>query len=211
MLFDLRDVSLSRAGRRVLDGLTATIPEGISALVGPSGSGKSTVLRLLDRLADPDAGTVLYRGADVRDRDPLAHRREVGLVPQLPALLPGTVAENVAFAAGIAGTDPDLEGVLRAAGLAPDFADRPAGELSVGEKQRAMLARALAGEPRVLLLDEPTAALDASARDVVEEAIAGLSLARATSIVLVTHDPAQAERLAETVLRIEDGRAVAGP
>ena len=105
VLFELDQVRLSRAGRQVLDGFTAGVPDRVSALVGPSGSGKSTVLRLLDRLADPDSGTVRYRGDDVRELDALELRREVCLVPQLPALLEGTVADNVRFAAELAGRE----------------------------------------------------------------------------------------------------------
>ncbi len=208
MLFELDAVVLSRAGRRVLDGFDARIPAGVSALVGPSGSGKSTVLRLLDRLADPDSGTVRYDGGDVRGRDPLALRREVCLVPQLPALLPGTVADNIAFAARLAGTTPDAEALLTHAGLDGSFAEREVTRLSVGEQQRAMLARALALEPRVLLLDEPTSSLDEASRDAIELTIARLAGELGVSIVLVTHDVAQAGRLAEWIIRIEAGRAV---
>ena len=206
MLFELDAVSLSRAGRKVLDGLSAGIPEGVSALVGPSGSGKSTVLRLLDRLADPDEGTVRYRGRDVRELDPLALRREVCLVPQLPALLPGTVAANVVFAAELAGREPEVERLLEQAGLDPSFAHRDVGGLSVGEQQRAMLARTLALEPRVLLLDEPTSALDGEARAAVEATIERLRGELDASIVIVTHDEAQAERLAGSILRLGSGR-----
>jgi putative ABC transport system ATP-binding protein len=206
VLFELEDVSLSRAGRKVVDGLSAAIPEGVSALVGPSGAGKSTVLRLLDRLADPDEGTVRYRGRDVRELDPLALRREVCLVPQLPALLPGTVAANVAFAAELAGRDPEVERLLERAGLDASFAHRDVNALSVGEQQRAMLARTLALDPRVLLLDEPTSALDGEARAAVEATIGRLRGELDASIVIVTHDEAQAERLAGSILRLSAGR-----
>jgi putative ABC transport system ATP-binding protein len=209
VLFELDDVRLARGGRQVLDGFSAEIPEGVTALVGPSGSGKSTVLRLLDRLSDPDSGTVRYRGTDVRELDPLELRREVALVPQLPALLPGTVAENVAFAADLAGREPDLGEALSRAGLTEEFADRDVSKLSVGERQRAMLARALAQHPRVLLLDEPTSALDPEARGAVEATIAGLESELDASIVIVTHDHEQARRLASSAVGVEAGRAVA--
>src|SRR3954465_16434 len=84
VLFSVRDVSVTRGGRPVLTGLTLELAEGATAVVGPSGCGKSTLLRLLNRLADPDAGEVAFRGRDVRSLDPLALRREVALVPQLP-------------------------------------------------------------------------------------------------------------------------------
>ena len=183
--------------------MSLAIPSGSTALVGPSGSGKSTLLRLLNRLADPDEGSVRFHGTDVRELDPLELRRRVGLVPQLPAPVAGTVADNVCFGPRLHGEQVDPEPPLRLAGLDPSFADRDASRLSVGEQQRVMLARALALEPEVLLLDEPTAALDEDAKQAVEETLAGLP---AVSLVLVTHERAQAERLADRVIRLEGGR-----
>ncbi len=212
MLFELRDVSLSRGGRRVLDSVSAGLPEGATAIIGPSGSGKSTLLRLLNRLADPDTGTVSYRGRPLAEYDPLELRREVSLVPQLPALLEGTVESNLRFAADLAGRSLDTERCLRLAGLDPGFAERDVSKLSVGEQQRAMLARALTQEPGVLLLDEPTSALDHAARDAVEATLAELRHHLDISLVVVSHDPEQARRLSDWVVRLEEGRVVdAGP
>ncbi len=212
MLFELRDVSLSRGGRRVLDSVSAGLPEGATAIVGPSGSGKSTLLRLLNRLADPDTGMVSYRGRPLAEYDPLELRREVSLVPQLPALLEGTVESNLRFAADLAGRSLDTERCLRLAGLDPGFAERDVSKLSVGEQQRAMLARALTQEPGVLLLDEPTSALDHAARDAVEATLAELRHHLDISLVVVSHDPEQARRLSDWVVRLEEGRVVdAGP
>jgi putative ABC transport system ATP-binding protein len=212
MLFELESVELERAGKPVLRGVDARLPEGASCIAGPSGCGKSTLLRLLNRLSDADEGRVLYRGSDVCERDPLELRREVMLVPQLPALVGGTVAENVRFAAGLAGTDPAVEHLLDLAGLDASFAERDAAKLSVGEQQRAMLARALAAEPSVLLLDEPTSALDEAARAAVERTLRDLRERLDISIVLVTHDLEQARRMAEWVVRLDAGRTIAqGP
>jgi putative ABC transport system ATP-binding protein len=212
VLFELRDVGLTRGARAVLDGVGAEIPAGAAAIVGPSGSGKSTLLRLLNRLADPDRGEILYRERPLAAYDPLALRREVALVPQLPALLEGTVESNLRYAAGLAGRELDARECLRLAGLGPDFAGREVSKLSVGEQQRAMLARALAQRPRVLLLDEPTSALDHAARDAIEAALAELRRELEVSIVLVSHDPEQARRLSDWVVRLEGGRVVgAGP
>jgi ABC-type methionine transport system ATPase subunit len=212
MLFELEEVTYSRAGEVVLSDVSAQLPVGASCVAGPSGSGKSTLLRLLNRLADPDSGTVLYEGEDVRERDPLALRREVSLVPQLPALLEGTVHDNIAYGPRLAGHSFDARSCLELAGLDPDFESREAAKLSVGEQQRVMLARALALDPRVLLLDEPTSALDEKARDAVEETLRGLRARTSISLVLVTHDPEQARRLADYVVRIEAGRVIAqGP
>ncbi|MGH2992849.1 MAG: ATP-binding cassette domain-containing protein, partial [Solirubrobacterales bacterium] len=117
MLFELDHVTMSRDGREVLRDLSASLPEGASCVAGPSGCGKSTLLRLLNRLADPQHGTVTYRGRDVREVEVLELRREVCLVPQLPALLDGTVADNVRYAAGLWDRDPDVERLLDLSGL----------------------------------------------------------------------------------------------
>lgn len=186
--------------------MSLAIPSGSTALLGPSGSGKSTLLRLLNRLADPDQGTVRFHGTDVRELDPLELRRRVGLVPQLPAPVAGTVADNVCFGPRLHGEQVDPEQALRLAGLDPSFAERDASRLSVGEQQRVMLARALALEPEVLLLDEPTAALDEDTKEAVEATLASLP---AVSLVLVTHERAQAERLADRIIRLEGGRVTA--
>src|SRR3954454_9827592 len=108
-LFELEHVHLTRGGEVILPDLTMSLPPGASCVAGPSGSGKSTLLRLLNRLVDPDRGVVRYRGADVRERDPLELRREVCLVPQLPALLPGSCAENVRYGTGLAGRGADVD------------------------------------------------------------------------------------------------------
>ena len=179
-----------------------SIPKGRTALLGPSGAGKSTLLRLLNRLAEPDQGTVRYHGTDVRELDPLELRRRVGLVPQLPAPVPGTVRDNVLFGPRLEGREVDPVRPLELAGLERSFLDRDASRLSVGEQQRVMLARALALEPEVLLLDEPTASLDAAATEAVESALRNL---RDVSLVLVTHDAQQAERLTDRTLRLREG------
>jgi putative ABC transport system ATP-binding protein len=209
VLFELRDVCLARSGRPVLESFSAELPEGATAIVGPSGSGKSTLLRLLNRLADPDRGAISYRGDPIDARDPLSLRREVSLVPQLPALLEGTVESNLRYAARLAGERLDTARCLRLAGLDPEFADRDVTRLSVGEQQRAMLARSLAQRPKVLLLDEPTAALDHDARDAIEATLTGLRRELGISLVLVTHDPEQARRMSDRVVRIANGRVAA--
>jgi putative ABC transport system ATP-binding protein len=203
VLFELREVGLDRGGRAVLDSFGAAIPEGATAIVGPSGAGKSTLLRLLNRLADPDRGEISYRGRPLADYEPLALRREVSLVPQLPALLEGTVESNLRYAAELAGEPLEVEETLARAGLDPSFAGRDVAKLSVGEQQRAMLARALAQRPAVLLLDEPTSALDHAARDAVEATLARLRRESDLSLVLVSHDPEQARRLGDRVVELE--------
>jgi putative ABC transport system ATP-binding protein len=212
VLFELSEVSLTRGDRRVLDSVSAAIPAGATAIVGPSGAGKSTLLRLLNRLVDPDSGTIAYRDRPLGEYEPLALRREVSLVPQLPALLEGTVESNLRYAADLAGKELDGSRCLGLAGLDPEFVGRDVAKLSVGEQQRAMLARALAQEPAVLLLDEPTSALDHVARDAIEATLAELRRELEISVVLVSHDPEQARRLSDWVVRLEGGRTIeAGP
>ena len=205
-LFELEGVCASRGGRPVLRHVDVAIAPGATALLGPSGSGKSTLLRLLNRLADPDLGRVSFRGRDVRALDVLALRRTACLVPQLPALLPGTVADNVSYGPALCGRRADVPRALALAGLDEAYAPRVATDLSVGEQQRVMLARALALEPEVLLLDEPTSALDEVAREGVERTLRELARGAGRSMVVATHDSAQAERLGSRVLRVRDGR-----
>jgi putative ABC transport system ATP-binding protein len=211
VLFELEDVTATRAGRVVFEDLRADLAEGATGIVGPSGVGKSTLLRLLNRLADPTAGTIRYRGRDLREYDVLKLRREVGLVPQLPALLEGTVADNVLYGPRLAKQDADVAGNLRLAGLDPAFEPRRADALSVGEQQRVMLARTLALQPSVLLLDEPTSALDDTTKAAIEGTLRDLRERLGLSFVLVTHDLDQAARLADRVLVLESGALSEAP
>lgn len=190
----------------ILEDADAEIAEGATAIVGPSGAGKSSFLRLFNRLADPDRGTVRFRGEPLADLNVLALRRRVGLVPQVAALLEGSVASNLSYARDLGErrsqrSDAELLGL---AGLVGSFAERDSQKLSVGEQQRVMLARALATDPEVLLLDEPTSALDAAATEAVEAALGRLRDEAGVSIVIVTHDAAQAKRLAGKTLRLAD-------
>jgi putative ABC transport system ATP-binding protein len=191
----------------VLHDVDVTIRDGATALLGPSGSGKSSLLRLLNRLSDPDSGTIEFEGDDVRALDVLDLRRRAVLVPQLPAPLPGTVADNVGYGPSLCDRGTDVESCLTRAGLDATYAERDAADLSVGEQQRVMLARALALDPEVLLLDEPTSALDEAARDGVERTLADLARG-GVAMVLVTHDRAQAERIASEVIELREGRVL---
>jgi putative ABC transport system ATP-binding protein len=205
-LFGLEAVTLRRGGRTVLDRLDAELTEGVTCIFGPSGAGKSTILRLLGRLTDPDEGVVRYRTIDVRQFDPVALRRAVVLVPQLPALVAPTVEGNILYGPGLRGVDVDVRRTLRLANLDGGYARREAASLSVGEQQRVMLARALALDPAVLLLVEPTSAVDPASRRAVEETLAHLRDELDISLVLVTHDRDQAERLADSFVELDAGR-----
>ena len=164
--------------------------------MGASGAGKSTLLRCLNRLADPDAGTVTLDGRDIREIDPPALRRRVALVAQAPVMLPGTVADNLAY--GLPALD-DPAPALAAAGLDATFLPRTAGALSGGERARVALARALTRAPDAILLDEPTAALDEDTARTIADTI--VALARRDLIVIVaTHDHVLADAVADATL-----------
>ena len=193
---------------RALREVDADLPAGSSCIWGPSGSGKSTLLRLLNRLADPEQGSVLFEDRDVRELDPLELRRRAVLVQQLPTPIPGTVAENVAYGAQLLHRQVEVEALLEHVALPAGFRNREASSLSVGEQQRVMLARALALEPEVLLLDEPTSALDERARDQVETTLKHLRRDLGVSLVLVTHDRSQADRLADRFVELDGGRVL---
>jgi putative ABC transport system ATP-binding protein len=205
-LFELDSVTAQRGDRVVLRDVSVEIGKGATAIVGPSGSGKSTLLRLLNRLADPVAGAVRFGGRDVREMDVLGLRRDVVLVPQVPAPLPGTVAMNVAYGPSLRGDTTDVDRWLDLAGLDASYGPRDAGRLSVGEQQRVMLARALALEPDALLLDEPTASLDEAARTGVELTLVELHARLGVALVLVTHDRGQAARMTQRTIELRDGR-----
>jgi ABC-type multidrug transport system fused ATPase/permease subunit len=184
---EARSLHLARGGREVLRGVSLEVPAGlVTALIAPSGAGKSTLLRCMNRLVAPDSGEVLLDGQDIRDLEPRALRRRVGLVAQAPVMLPGTVRENVLYAIEEP-TEDRAVAALRAAGLAAGFADRPARELSGGEAARVALARALARDPEVLLLDEPTAALDHDTAAHVGATLRELA-AGGLAVCLATHD-----------------------
>ena len=205
-------MALRRGGALVLDDVDVDIPNGATCIWGRSGSGKSTLLRLLNRLADPTQGRVLLRGLDLRELDPLALRRRVALVSQLPSLVGSTVAANVELGPRLGGrrAPVDVAALLERVDLDPELAGRDAARLSVGQQQRVVLARALALEPEVFLLDEPTSALDARARAAVEATILDICSSTGVSVVLVTHDRSQAARIADWLLELDGGRVVGG-
>jgi putative ABC transport system ATP-binding protein len=179
------------------------------AVVGPSGSGKSSFLRLLNRLDEPTSGTVYPEGEDYR-KTPRELRRKVGMVTQQPSLFPGTVAENVRFGPQQRGEtlpSDDAERVLAEVGL-PGFGARNVANLSGGEAQRVSLARALANSPRILLLDEPTSALDQDSKLTIESLITRIMHQNQLTCIMVTHDLAQAARMADRVIILQSGRVL---
>ena len=205
-VFDFVDVVVERNGVRALDGFTVGIPgRGITALFGPSGSGKSTALRLCNRLEVPTSGQVMFCGEDIAGLDPLSLRRQVGMCFQRPTPFPGTVADNLRAADPDASEDRMRDTLARVA-LTGTWLTRDATALSGGEAQRVCLARTLMAQPRVLLLDEPTSAVDAAAARVIEGAVRTMADDSGIAVLWVSHDLAQVERLADRVFTIERGR-----
>ena len=181
------------------------------ALIGESGSGKTTLLRCFNRLTDPDEGRVLVDGADVATVNPFELRRRTGYVPQDGGLLPHwRVRRNVALVPwlrGEDGADGAAERALRLVGLEPErFGSRWPGELSGGQRQRVAVARALAARPGVVLLDEPFGSLDAITRADLQATFLTLRRELALTVVLVTHDLAEAFLLADRVGVLRSGR-----
>ena len=182
----------------------------VLAIVGPSGSGKSSLLRLLNRLDEATSGTLYVEGIDYRQIPPRELRRKLGMVNQRPYLFPGTVEENLQFGPRQRGeslSHESIEQLLVRVGL-KGYSSRNVANLSGGEAQRVSVARTLANSPLVLLLDEPTSALDEASKLEVESAIQNVVHDRGLTCVLVTHDTAQAARLAERALLLESGRVV---
>jgi len=182
----------------------------VLAIVGPSGSGKSSLLRLLNRLDEPTSGTVYIEGIDYRQIQPRELRRKLGMVTQRPYLFPRTVEENLQFGPMQRGetlSHESVEQLLARVGLKA-YASRNVANLSGGEAQRVSVARTLANSPLVLLLDEPTSALDEASKLEVESSIQNVVHDQGLTCILVTHDTAQAARLAKRALVMESGRIV---
>ena len=205
--------------RAIIRNVSFSVKVGeLFVIAGPSGSGKSTLLRLANRLLVPTTGAIRLDGHDITELEVTALRRKVGLVQQAPALFPGTVLENVLYgprlATGelgqIANTDEtDLSiKCLRLAGLDDSFLSRKADELSEGEMQRVAIARVLANQPDVLLLDEPTASLDPTSTLTVEKHVQRLKEVQKIAILFVTHDVEQAKRIGDRGVLLVNGQIV---
>jgi putative ABC transport system ATP-binding protein len=197
-------------GTRILvEDINFEVPAGrVLAITGPSGSGKTSLLRLLNRLDEPTAGTVYFEGFDYRSIAARDLRRKIGLVTQRPFLFPGTVADNLRFGPAQRGESisaQNIDELLRRVGL-EGYSSRTVTNLSGGEAQRVSFARTLANSPSVLLLDEPTSALDEESREGVEAVIRNTVVDSNLTCVLVTHDMSQAVRLAQNALVLDSGR-----
>ncbi len=205
-MLDIRDVTIAFEGRPLLDHVALHLDDGeVVALLGPSGSGKSTLLRIIAGLIVPEAGVVEIDGVDVTAVP--THRRSIGMVFQDEQLFPHlSVADNVAFGLKMAGIQAGdrtrrADEMLEMVGLA-GFGNRQIGRLSGGEAKRVALARSLAPSPRVLLLDEPLTGLDRDLHDRLAGEVAAILRRAETTAVWVTHDPSEADTVADRIVRL---------
>jgi osmoprotectant transport system ATP-binding protein len=203
-------------GRLVLDGVSLAIEAGeFVAVVGPSGSGKTTLLRLINRLADPSAGSVRIGGADAASLDPIGLRRRIGYVFQEVGLFPHmTVAENIAITPRLLGWEKArmaarVDELLALVRLDAGYRTRLPHQLSGGERQRVGVARALAAGPETVLMDEPFAALDPLTRDALGQDYRALHDKLGLTTLMITHDMVEALGLAHRIAVLLDGAVVA--
>jgi osmoprotectant transport system ATP-binding protein len=209
-----RDVGYRRNSAPILSNFTLSIEAGeVVALVGRSGAGKTTALKLVNRLLEPDAGEVTVGGKSTREWDPIRLRRSVGYVIQDAGLFPHfTVADNIALVPRLEGwdharVDARVRELLELIGLAQEvYANRLPDELSGGERQRVGVARALAADPPVLLMDEPFGALDPMTRAELHVEFKRIQGRVRKTVLIVTHDMAEAMALADRVAVLDAGK-----
>ncbi len=216
-MIEFHDVVVSRGQRPVLRGVSLTVAQGeVVALVGRSGSGKTTLLRLVNRMLHLDAGDVRVGGRSVTEWEETALRRQTGYAIQDVGLFPHfTVADNIGIVPRLLGWDQArvvsrIDELLTLVGLEPaEFRARWPDQLSGGQRQRVGLARALAADPPVLLMDEPFGALDPITRVELHREFRALQSKLPRAVLLVTHDLAEAFALAGRVAVLHDGRVAA--
>jgi osmoprotectant transport system ATP-binding protein len=217
-VLELREVTkrYSRVGPPAVDGLSLTVPAGeVCVLIGPSGCGKTTALKMINRLIEPTSGEILIDGVGVTSRDPSVLRREIGYVIQQVGLLPHlTVSANVATVPRLlkwdkARTRARTRELLELIGLDPDeFGDRYPAQLSGGQQQRVGLARALAADPPVMLMDEPFSAVDPITRERLQNDFLRLQRTVAKTVVFVTHDIDEAVKMGDRIALMRDGHLI---
>ena len=213
-LVEFRDVSYAIGGREILRNISLSVEEGETlVLLGRSGSGKTTLLKTVNRLIEPTAGEIFFQGRAVRDWDPIQLRRRIGYVIQDGGLFPHvTVEANVGLVPSLDQWPPErirarITELLEAMALPPAvYATRYPRQLSGGEKQRVGIARALAADPPLLLLDEPFAALDPVTRFEMQRQFLALRRSFRKTAVFVTHDIREALLLASRIAVLKDGQ-----
>lgn len=213
-LVQFHNVNVSLSGNQIINDLDLTVERGETlVLLGESGCGKTTTLKLVNRLLEPTSGEVVVEGKPTTTWDPIALRRHIGYVIQEGGLFPHfTIARNVGLVPSLSGWDETriddrVRELLDLVGLDPDrFAERYPRELSGGQRQRVGVARALAADPPLMLLDEPFGALDPLTRASLQREFADLSRRLGKTAILVTHDVREALTLADRVGLMHKGR-----
>ena len=213
---EYRNVTFTRVGKLVLDRFTLAVEQGeVLVLVGRSGAGKTTILKLVNRLLLPDSGAVVVDGRDTRDWEPIRLRRRVGYVMQEVGLFPHmTVEENIGVVPRLEAwpldrTQHRVSELLELIGLPPGrFSNRWPDELSGGERQRVGVARALAADPPVILMDEPFGALDPLTRAELHAEFRRIQIRLRKTVMFVTHDMAEAFALGDRVGVLEEGALI---
>ncbi len=199
-----------------VDAVSLSIPQGTTAVIlGTSGSGKTTLMKMVNRLYDPTGGRIFVEGRDVRELEPTELRRRIGYVIQQIGLFPHwTVAENVATVPGILGWPKDkiqarVDELLHLVGLDPrEYAARYPSQLSGGQQQRVGIARALAADPDIMLMDEPFGAVDAITRGRLQDEFLALQQAAHKTVLFVTHDVEEALHLADRLIVMDKGKVL---
>lgn len=216
LIFKVRDLKKVYNNKIVLDVDNLNFQEGkIYAIVGPNGSGKTTLLNILNLLEKPDEGQIFFYDQEITNKsnsDTLEIRRKITLVNQDPFLFHSTVYDNIAYGLKIRSIPPKVQksrirSALNIVGLF-GFKDRKANQLSGGEAQRVVIARALVIEPEILFLDEPTTSIDQKHINVVERVIKKIKKEIKTTVIFTTHDLSQAYRLADEVISLLDGKII---
>jgi len=216
LIFKVRNLKKVYNNKTVLDVDNLNFQEGkIYAIVGPNGSGKTTLLNILNLLEKPDEGQIFFHDQEITNKsnsDILEIRRRITLVNQDPFLFHSTVYDNIAYGLKIRSIPSEVQkkrirSALKIVGLS-GFKDRKANQLSGGEAQRVVIARALVIEPGILFLDEPTTSIDQKHIDVVERIIKKIKKEIKTTVIFTTHDLSQAYRLADEVISLLDGQII---
>jgi tungstate transport system ATP-binding protein len=202
---EVRGLCFEAGGKKLIDTVDLKLTEGsVTMIMGPNGAGKTLLVRLLHGMIEPASGEILWGGQPLDEKT----RKRQAMVFQTPVLLRRSVKANIDFVLKLHGQSAgaDVEEILKLAGLA-DKARQPARLLSGGERQRLAIARALATNPDVLFLDEPTASLDPASTLAIEGTV-GQARDRGTKIIFITHDIGQARRLADEVVFMHHGAVV---
>ena len=217
-MIDLDALTKAFAGspRPAVDRLTLSIPAGeVCVLIGPSGCGKTTTMRMINRMIEPDAGTIRVGGRNILHSDPVELRRSIGYVIQQVGLFPHwSIADNIATVPRLLGWEPTRTGarvdeLLSLVGMEPaQYRQRFPRELSGGQKQRVGVARALAADPPVMLMDEPFGALDPITRTRLQAEFLRILRGLRKTIVFVTHDIDEAIKMGDRIAIMRDGRLV---